>query len=180
MLGYFKDAYNYVADKALDAKEAIEEIRLTRGEKIGVTAAAVSAWPLFSLVFGSAPLTLVTAIATPVATTALLGAGYLAAKSVKFFMDNNRWTSDYAPEFGPDHASEEGYGKFSRKQQRRFAADVAGLEDDFAMTQAGSYTHRTLLHRGNQPVNYTLAPINKAEVDAMPHKTTRSGKGFGF
>lgn len=180
MLDFIKKGYNYVADKALDTKEAFNEMRLTRGEKIGVTAAAVSAWPLFSLAFGSAPLTAFTVIATPVATTALIAAGYAVGKGIQYFMDNNRWTSDYQPEFGPDHASDEGYGKFSRKQQRRFAADVAGLEDDFAMTQADSYTHRTLLHRGNQPVQYTLAPINKAEVDAMPHKTTRSGKGFGF
>lgn len=184
MLGFVKNSYNYVTekasngfsyavDKALDIKDAVSEIRMTRGEKIGVTAAAVSAWPLFSLTFGSAPLTLVTAIATPVATTALLGAGYLAAKGVKYFMDNNKWTSDYAPEFGPDVA-----------EDHELDSDDSDLEDEndvdlyaeMANNTARSYTHRTLLRPfGGREVEYTLPAMNRDEVDAIAYGSSRSG-----
>ncbi len=175
MLGYFKDAYNYVADKALDAKEAIEEIRLTRGEKIGVTAAAVSAWPLFSLTFGSAPLTLLTVVATPVATTALIAAGYAVGKGIQHFMDNNRWTRDYAPEYGPDVP-----------EDHELDSDDSDLEDEndvdlyaeMAQNTANSYTHRTLLRpfaRQQREVQYTLPALNRDEVDAIAYGSSRSG-----
>jgi hypothetical protein len=184
MLGFFKDSYNYVtekasngfgyvADKALDLKDAASEIRMTRGEKIGVTVGAVSAWPLFSLAFGSAPLTLFTVLATPAATTALIGAGYFAAKGVKYFMDNNRWTSDYAPEYGPDVPEDHEIDSDAEDEN-----DV-DLYAEMANNTARSYTHRTLLRPfGGREVEYTLPAMNRDEVDAMQYGTSRSGKSF--
>lgn len=177
MLGYFKDAYNYVADKALDAKEAFEDMRLTRGEKMGVTAAAVSAWPLFSLTFGSAPLTLLTVVATPVATTALLAAGYGIGKGIQYFMDNNRWRSEFLPSFGPntEEQQEEEDNEHELDSDAEDENDV-DLNDGFeADAIAGSYTGRTLLHRGGQEVIYRLPAMNKAEADAFEYGASRSG-----
>ncbi|MCS5712425.1 hypothetical protein [Candidatus Berkiella aquae] len=162
---------------------------VTRQEKIGVTAAALSVWPLFSLAFGSAPLTIITAIGTPAATTLLtgtvMGIGYGVKKVAEKITDK---LEDYAATEGNENSLIAKY--LAPAYQAELDADEeldSDLEDDsdldldenLAQTEFDSYAPRTLTHWQERTVRYNVPAITREELDEIPVNTTRSGMCFG-
>ncbi len=163
-------------------------IKVTPKEQIGAGLTAVAGWTLFSAVASTAPLW-ASLIAIP--GTAALGVG--AVKAAQFVgrkvMEQLEDYAEkypqgkvatfvaYAPSFGPDERDDH---EMDFDADERFtAAERKGLYTDFAATNAATYTQRTLLNLREKAVQYTLAPLNRAAIDAIPEGTTRSGRRFG-
>jgi hypothetical protein len=162
-------------------------IKVTTKEQIGSGLAAVGGWMAFSAAFSTAPIW-ATLISIPAVVGVGVGAVKAAQAAYKFAYEKAEDYAhkhpqgkvskfmEYAPTFGPDeqddHEMDLGEG------ENLTAAERNGLRTDFAATDAISYTQRTLLNLREKAVQYTLAPLNRAEIDAIPERTLRNGKGF--
>jgi len=180
-------------------------INVSKKEAISLGVGA--AWAGFTLAFGSAPLSLLTATATPLLTTvitaaAVVTAGFVGKKATDYGMqvalraennpdswyakalekvgvDLNRDDEDYNPENDSDDESEYEYQAANRKQAAELAADRA---DDNQLAadygQAVAITPASLMQRARNAVFGSKNGYEQAAIDAMPARTLRSGKGF--
>lgn len=170
-------------------------INVSKKEAISLGVGA--AWAGFTLAFGSAPLSLLTATATPLLTTvitaaAVVTAGFVGKKATDYGMrvalraennpdswyakalekvgvDLNRDDEDYNPENDSDDESELEFTAADRADNNQLAADYG---------QAVAYTPASLMQRASRAVFGSPKGYEQAAIDAVPARTTRSGKGF--
>jgi|GEM_PF-4276282 len=162
-------------------------IQITRNEQIGTGLLAVAGWAAFSAAFSTAPL-LATLVAIPGVSALAVGAVKAAQVAGRKIMEQLEDYAEkypegkvanfvaFAPSFGPDEQDE--HEMDADEGEELTAAERNGLHADYADTQAASFTQRTLLNLRERAVQYTMPALNRKEIDAIPERTLRNGKGF--